>query len=261
MRTFHHSVHVRCTGAASGAAVLGSGVVRERIITVPVAPRLHVASAFVADVRVDPSLRDDITLRFRADDDVLPFIRARFHRGAIAVTLEADVPIAPSELSLQATVGPLCELAGAGSAQLIVRDLGGASVMLAATGASRIDASGRAREWKVVAGGSSRVALDASDADRVLLDIDRASEVRLHGRARELDLHADGSARVYAAAPDFEACVARVRLAGAAKARLRARDRVEGRVRVPARLDVSCDGQLELDGFAAFPFWGARRAS
>ncbi|HKP64022.1 MAG TPA: DUF2807 domain-containing protein [Polyangiales bacterium] len=152
--------------AQSTPAVVGSGVIRERIITAPPFARLHIASAFRATFSLDPDFQDHVTLRFRADDNVLPYVQARLREGVLHVSLNHGHYRGLSELSVSARVGELSELACGGS--------------------SRVYLLGNARNLRIAAGDASDVSFEGS-TDRMSLighgtaslRVERATDARI----------------------------------------------------------------------------------
>jgi hypothetical protein len=228
--------------------IVGSGNVRERIITTPNLAQLRVAGMFRAAFSVDPDFHDDITLRVRADDNVLGCVQARVHQGVIQISLEHGTYADLSELSITARVGCVRALASGGSAHVLLRDACGESVTLSSCGASQLHARGDARIWRIAATGNSRVRVETAQAERVQVAVFDASEVALDGATELLVLNASGAARVRATNPSCTTDHARVELAGMSSARIAARRSVQGRVQFPCQLTVACPGALEISG-------------
>ena len=232
-------------------AVTGSGRIRERIITAPNTSRFHVSGSFRVMLTVDPARTDDITLRVRADDQVLPFVRAKHHHGALHLTLKDGAYHELGDLRVTATVGRVSEVCTAAMASVTLQGLDAAAIKLVSTGASRIDASGWSHTWITRASGTSRLFLAVTSVavtERVAVSAHEGGLVTLAGHARTLDVRADGAGKVLAAADAFRADRARVQLSGAAQAEIGARTMVTGRVRFPARLRVACPGEIRVDG-------------
>ena len=226
--------------------VVGSGRVRERLITVPNLRRFYVCGPLQATLRIDRGHVDDVLLRFEADDAVLPHLQARIHAGIVELSLKPGVYLDLPQPRVHATVGNLCQVGTAGTADVTVRGLCASHVALACTGRSRLRASGGSREWTVHAGGQGRAQLSLRQASRATLDLTKASQVRLRGRAGVLQVRGREAAQLVAAAPACRAQCADVDLQGASRATLYAQHRVAGRVRRPARLDAQCPGRVEL---------------
>lgn len=240
MRNSHHS--------AASPWHVGSGVLGERIITVPLAHAIHVSGPIEASLRVDPSHCDEITLRVQADDNLLRFVRARLRAGVIQLELESDVYLNPTQLRVTATVGYMRELSTSGVASLDVSGLKAESIALRATGASHLSASGGACEWQIDGAGNSQLQVDLTSAERVLVDVHGASEVALAGPCEELAVRARGTAEVNASMPSFSAERAQLDLHGASRVRVCASAHVTGRVRFPAQLRVAGEARCDLDG-------------
>jgi hypothetical protein len=230
------------------ALIVGSGSVRERIITTPNLAQLRVAATFRAAFSVDPDFHDDITLHFRADDNVLSRVQARVQQGVIQIGLEHGAYADLSELSVTARVGCLRAVATSGSAQLLLRDACGESITLTSSGASQLHARGSARTWRLEATGDSRLRVEFAQAERVEVAAADASEVVLDGASELLVLNACGAARVRAGKPSCTTNHARVELAGMSSACVAARRSVRGRVQFPCQLTVACPGALEISG-------------
>ena len=227
---------------------VGSGVLGERIITVPLAHGIHVAGPIEARLRVDPGFCDDITLRVEADDNLLRFVRARLVAGVILLELESDVYVNPTQLRVTATVGRMRELTTSGVASLDVSGLSAESIALRASGASHLVARGAADEWQIGGAGNSQLQVDLTSAQRVAVNVHGASEVALSGLCEDLEIGARGAAEVNASMPTFLAERAEVELHGACRVRVCARERVAGRVRFPAQLRVAGEARCNLEG-------------
>ena len=235
--------------ARESRATVGSGRLRERCISAPCAARLRIAGPFCVELEVDPSLSDDVLLRFRADDNVLPRLQARLRAGVLEIGLADGMYSELSELHLHARVGPIAELSTLGRALVRVHGLCGHEVALHAAHASVIKASGSARHWQLVAAGQSLLRTQLQGAEQVQARVSEASTLQLEGDCAALELAAQGAAHVLAARPAFQACCAQVALSGAARVSLCARERVSGRVQFPARLSLACRGIVALQAF------------
>jgi hypothetical protein len=242
MTVTDHRAHTRTP------LIVGSGNVRERIITTPNLVRVRVAGMCRATFSVDPDFHDDITLRVRADDNVLGRVQARVRQGVIEIGLEPGAYTDLSELAITARVGCVRALASSGSAHVLLRDACGESVTLSSCGASHLHARGSARTWRIEATGNSHVHVEFAQAERVELAVADASEAALHGASELFVLNASGAARVRATTPSCTTNHARVELAGMSSARVAARRSVRGRVQVPSQLIVACPGALEISG-------------
>jgi Putative auto-transporter adhesin, head GIN domain len=209
--------------------LVGSGVIVERIVSLPHAPRLQIGSCFNAELQVDPSLTHEVEWHVRSDDNVLPRVDLRLRDGVLHAELEDGAYAPLSELWIGARVGRLVEVKALGTARVVLQDLQAEAIALHGSGASRILA--RIRR-----------------AERVAVELCSSSEVRLEGQASELTLQANGTSRLRAERPEFEAEHARIELSGLSNARVCARESVSGRVRFPCQLLVACRGRLEIDG-------------
>ena len=238
----------RVTDVSEAVGTVGSGVIAERIITAPCTPRIVITGPFQAQLTVDPSQHDDFCLRFRADDNVLPRVRARLRDGVLEIGLEDGMYSDLSELKVTARVGQLSELATSGRACASVQHLDGHAIALTAAHASVIHVDGRARHWQLAAAGQSLIRLRAASAERVSVSASDASTVQLEGACPDLDVSLSGAARLLAVRPAFVAQRAQLDLSGAARASLCTSERVAGRVRFPARLTLSCRGAIDLQG-------------
>jgi hypothetical protein len=228
--------------------IVGSGNVRERIITTPNLARVHVAGMCRATFSVDPDFHDDITLRVRADDNILGRVQARVRKGLIEIGLEPGAYAELSELSVTARVGCVRALASSDSAHVLLRDACGESIALSSCGASQLHACGSARTWRIEATGNSHVRIELAQAERVELAVSDASEIALDGVTELLVLNASGAARVRATNPGCTTNHSRVELAGMSSARVAARCSVRGRVQFPCQLTVACPGAVEISG-------------
>lgn len=226
----------------------GSGVVRERIITVPYAARVHVSAALHAQFRVDPADRDEIRLCVRADDNLLEFVRATLSAGVLRIELEPGVYVDASELRVSATLGPVSELAVSGVASVEVRNLIAPRIQLSASGASRLAAEGSAAEWQLVSDGNSQLHVQLASARTVCATAGAASELSLSGHCDALDLRAQGGGRAHASMPKFLARRARVELTGMSRVELCAQEGITGRVRFPSQLCVAGAAPCEIEG-------------
>jgi hypothetical protein len=220
----------------------------ERIISAPCARRIVVSGPFQADFTVDPAQHDDLCLRFRADDNVLPRVRARLRDGALEIGLEDGTYADHTQLKVSARVGGLSELVIAGRAYANVHHLSGGAIALTAGHASVIQAEGAARRWQLSAAGQSAIRVRAASAQALTVSAGDASTVQLEGACAELDLRLSGAARVLAARPGFVAQRAHMQLSGAARASVCAVELVAGQVRFPARLTLACRGTIDLQG-------------
>ena len=227
---------------------MGSGVVAERIITAPCTPKIVISGPFQAQLTVDPAQSDDFSLRFRADDNVLPRVRARLRDGVLEIGLDDGTYSDLSELKVSARVGRLSELVTSGRACASVQHLNGGTIAFTAAHASVIHVEGRARHWPLAAAGQSMVRLRAASAEQIAVHACDASTVQLEGACRALDVTLLGAARLLAARPAFVAQRAQLELSGAARASVCTSEKVAGRVRFPARLTLACRGAIDLLG-------------
>jgi len=238
----------RVYGSTETAGTVGSGIISERIITAPSTLRIHIAGPFQAELSVDCAQLDDVCLRFRADDNVLPRVRAKLRDGVLEIGLEDGRYTDLSALKLSARVGQLNELVTSGRACASVHHVSGPGIALTAAHASVIHADGRARSWQLSAAGQSVIHLQGVNAEHITLHACDASTVQLEGACAELDLSLQGAARLLAARPGFVAQRAQLELSGAARASLCTSERVAGRVRFPSRLTLACRGAIDLQG-------------
>jgi len=233
---------------SESTGTVGSGILGERTISAPCASRIVVSGPFQVELRVDESMQDDVMLRFRADDNVLPRVRARLRDGALEIALEDGMYSDLSELKVSARVGRIGELSASGRASVTVHGLCGESVLLQAAHASVIHAGGAARNLQLSAAGQSLVRLHVSEVRRLVLGACDASTVQLEGACDALSLSASGAARVFAGRPAFQAREAQLDVSGATRVSLCVRERVTGRVRFPARATLACRGEIDLLG-------------
>jgi hypothetical protein len=238
----------RVSNVTETVGTVGSGIISERIISAPVTQRIHITGPFQAELTVDPALRDDICLRFRADDNVLPRVGAKLRDGVLSIGLEDGMYSDLSALKVSARVGPLSELVTSGRASASVHAVSGPRIALTAAHASVIRADGNAQRWDLSAAGQSLIRLRAVCAEQITVDACDASTVQLEGACAELCLSLHGAARLLAARPAFVAQRAQLELAGAARASLCTSERVAGRVRFPSRLRLACRGAIDLQG-------------
>lgn len=247
----HSFEHHSSTSRRHTSTTAGGGELRERIITLPNVSRFHIGAIFTAKLTVDPERTDDITLRFKTDEAVLPHLRAKCYRGVAHLELESGAYAGVSALRVEATVGRLTEVVASGGAHVVLEGISGPKMSLTSSGGSRIVARGRADVFRLVAADTGRIVLSLPSpvaVARIAVDAAQAGVVELSGRAHELDVRASGAARVLAGAPDFAVGSAHVHLSGVSEARVRARDEVRGQATFPARLLVNCPGRVEVAG-------------
>jgi hypothetical protein len=235
--------------AGSSNVVAGSGVISQRSLSVARAARWRVESPFRAELTVDPRAMGDVELRVRADDDVLPFVVAEERDGALVLGLEPGA-YCLTELSLEATIGPLQELSARAASDVRVRDVRAPLVTLSAEDTSHISASGQAGEWRVRLQDASRGALTVGSASLVELELASASQVSIEGSVEETRVRAYAASQLVATAPGFRTQRARVELDGLARAELCVADSVSGAVMGLAKLLVQCGGDVQVAGSA-----------
>ena len=164
--------------AQSTPPVVGSGLIRERIITAPPFARLRIASVFRATFSLDPDFHDHVTLRFRADDNVLPHVQARLREGVLHIILDRGHYRDLSELSVSARLGELSELVCGGT--------------------SHVSARGNARNLHIAAGDASEVSFEGS-AERMSLHGSGTARLRAeHANDARIELAGVSSARIVA---------------------------------------------------------------
>jgi hypothetical protein len=238
--TSHHRFDRSC--------VVGSGVVGERAFVLPQRARLRVTGPLVAAVRIDPAASGGIALRFRADDNVLPLLRARLVEDVLELGLPPGRYARLKELSVAVTLAALAELESADTARVSLRELKTETLLLRASGASRLCAQGCADEWRVEASEESSLQLSVARTRQLTLSLSHASQARLKGKSDQLSVVARGAARLEAARPEFEARLVRLELRGACRAQVCARESAVGRVRLPSQLSIECGGCVAVDG-------------
>jgi hypothetical protein len=234
-------------GADGAPQIDGSGILGERVVMLPDAPRVSVAGPVGVELRVDPRQGAQVAFKILADDNILPHVELVHRDGATHIGLAPGSYGRLRALRVSATIGPLAELDATDAARVSLQGLCGA-VALRGEGASRISARGSARSWQIDARGTSRVYACAADAQTLQVRSVHASEVQLEGRVAELALHAAGSGSLIAILPAFEAWRAELELLGSSRARVAVRERATGRVRFPSSLRLTCEGTIAIDG-------------
>ena len=249
MTVSNHSYVASESSARELPRVVGSGVLRERIISVPYAAALEIAGPLQAEIRVEHAARDDASVCFRADDNVLPLCYARLVDGVIRIGLHPAALENVHELTVTAQLGPLTRVTTRSTAQTTIEGLCGDNVALSSRAVSRLRAQGRVRRWSVDAADAGQVHLAMHAARHTVVSARAASLVTMAGQSEALRLHCTGNAVVRAAAPDFETSSAELQLDGASNVQLRARDRVVGNLRAAAFLELSCPGRVSVEGY------------
>jgi hypothetical protein len=167
--------------AAGAGGVRGSGVIKEETRTVPEFTGVEIGQAIRAEVTVGP----EASVRISGDENLLPMVKTEVKDGRLVTSVEGPGIQTVQPLTVTITT-PRLDFVGAG-------------------GASRVDVAAKgAKELTVRAGGASTVRVKGIDSDAVALGASGASRVEASGRGKRLDLEVSGASTVKAADVPFE---------------------------------------------------------
>jgi hypothetical protein len=191
----------------------GSGQLETRELGLSDFTRLELSHAFEAVVERSDAFGVEVSL----DDNLMPFLRAEVHQGALRIGLEPgrSYRTEPGHMRVRVRLPRLAALEASGACRVELLGFGEAPaaelLRLHLSGASRIEG--------------------ALQADRLLLDASGASGFALTGRAERLEAEASGASRLELAR--LRAGSAEVSLSGASQA------------------EVEVLGELEIDASGA----------
>lgn len=159
-----------------GSFVTGSGKPAEETRTVPSFTSIEVDDSIDATITVGPAF----SVRLRTDDNVMPLVRTSVEGGRLVARLPDTTNVSTDlGIELDITLPALDGVVASGAAHVVVTGVAAPKLVVEASGASKVSASGTAADLSVSASGSSTVALAQTSVDRAVLDVSGPSDVTI----------------------------------------------------------------------------------
>lgn len=171
--------------------IIGSGLAKTEIREMPFFSRVEVHGQGTLDLTVGPPT----PLTIVADDNILPIITTTVADETLTICpMEASVKY-ENPLAVTAATPTLSAAHSFGSAEVVVRNVDNDHLDLAATGAGKIRAAGKATKLTLSIKGAATIDTTQLTADNVVISISGAGDAKVHA-AKTLDVTIKGTASV-----------------------------------------------------------------
>lgn len=162
-------LHLGC-----GSFVSGSGRAAEETRPLTSFTSVEIDDSIDATITVGPAF----SVRLRTDDNVMPLVRTSVEGGRLVARLPDATNVSTDlGIELDITLPALDGVVANGAAHVVVNGIAAPKLVVEASGASKVTASGTAADLSVSASGSSMVALAQTSVDRAVLDVSGPSDV------------------------------------------------------------------------------------